>query len=64
MNEDLFKNIISQFDFELKTLLDNATSFATTQPLADYFSTQDKLELLVKQRRDSVEYAKKQLKDM
>jgi hypothetical protein len=61
MNETLFKNIISQFDFELQNLLNNFCNNHPTPNMSDYIELQTKLETLIKQRRDSVDYAKKQL---
>ncbi len=61
MNEALFKNIISQFDFEINNILEDFNVNSCNKSLSDYFELQGKLDDLIRQRGDSVRYAKKQM---
>lgn len=61
MNEELAKNILYQFDAELSNLFGNG-GIATVNTLQEAIELQDKVEKLVKQRRDSVDYIKNQMK--
>ena len=61
MNEQLAVNILTQFDSEINIVMNNglATGCLTLEQEIDL---QDKLEKIIKQRRDSVDYIKQQIK--
>ena len=58
MNSQLALNIINQFDNELSAL---ANSCMISMDFAEKKEQQKKLETLIKQRGESIEYIKKEL---